>query len=47
MHTLVGVPITEHILKIISTSLDPGNMGLSVYNSAIIQPQAKISIGEL
>jgi hypothetical protein len=45
--SFTGVPNTEHILKIISTSLAPGNNGRRVYNSAMIQPMANISIGEL
>lgn len=43
----MGVPKTEHILNISSTSLVPGNSGLEVYISAIIQPTAHRSIGEL
>jgi len=45
--TLSGVPIIEHILNISSISLVPGNNGLNVYSSAIIQPMAHISIGLL
>lgn len=47
MITFLGVPRTEHILKIWSISELPGNRGLKVYNSAIIQPTAQISMGEL
>lgn len=45
--TLAGVPSTDVTLNISSTSLLPGNSGLSVYNSAIIHPTAHMSIGEL
>lgn len=45
--SLSGVPITEHILNISSISLLPGNKGLNVYSSAIIQPTAQMSIGLL
>ena len=45
--TFVGVPSTEQILKISSTSLVPGKSGLSVYTSAMMQPTAHRSIGEL
>ena len=37
----------EQILKISSNSLDPGKRGLKVYTSAMMQPMAHISIGEL
>lgn len=43
----VGVPITEQILINWSLSETPGNNGQSLYNSAIIQPTANISMGEL
>ena len=47
LHTFDGVPRTLQILKISSISLLPGNSGLSVYSSAIMQPTAQISMGEL
>ena len=47
LHTFDGVPRTLHTLKISSISLLPGNSGLSVYSSAMMQPTAQMSIGEL
>lgn len=38
------MPITEQILNNWSISLDPGNNGRNVYNSAIMHPMAHISI---
>lgn len=45
--TLVGVPRTEQSLNSSSTSLAPGNSGLNVYTSAMMQPTAHRSMGEL
>ena len=45
--TLVGVPSTEQILKSWSTSLLPGKRGRKVYTSAMMQPTAHRSTGEL
>ena len=45
--TFDGVPRTASILNIVSISLLPGKSGLSMYNSAIMQPTAHTSIGEL
>ncbi len=39
-----GVPRTEQILKISSISEFPGNNGLKVYSSAMMQPTALMSI---
>lgn len=47
LHTFDGVPRTLQILKISSISLLPGNSGLSVYSSAMMQPTAQMSMGEL
>ena len=47
LFTCVGVPNTEHILNIWSTSLEPGNKGRNVYSSAMMVPTAQISMGEL
>ena len=47
LFTESGVPSTEHILKISSTSLEPGKRGLNVYISAVMQPTAQRSMGEL
>jgi len=45
--TWVGVPSTQVTLYSWSISLMPGNSGCSRYNSAIMQPIAQMSIGEL
>lgn len=42
---LSGVPITEQILNTSSISELPGNRGRKVYNSAMMQPTAQISMG--
>lgn len=45
--TFLGVPSTWQILKIVSISLAPGKSGRSVYTSAMMQPTAQMSMGEL
>lgn len=45
--TFFGVPSTWQILKIVSISLAPGKSGRRVYTSAMIQPTAHTSMGEL
>ena len=45
--TFLGVPSTWQILKIVSISLAPGKSGRRVYTSAMIQPTAQMSMGEL
>ena len=45
--TFFGVPNTWQILKIVSISLAPGKSGLRVYTSAMMQPTAQMSMGEL
>lgn len=45
--TFFGVPSTWQILKIVSISLAPGKSGLRVYTSAMMQPTAHTSMGEL
>ena len=45
--TLVGEPRTEQILKIWSTEPVPGNSGLKLYTSAMMEPTAQMSMGEL
>jgi hypothetical protein len=43
----LGVPRTLQILLSYSISDEPEKSGTSMYNSAIMQPSAKISTGEL
>lgn len=45
--TFFGVPNTWQILKIVSISLAPGKRGRRVYTSAMMQPTAQTSMGEL
>lgn len=45
--TFFGVPNTWQILKIVSISLAPGKSGRRVYTSAMMQPTAQMSMGEL
>lgn len=45
--TFFGVPNTWQILKMVSISLAPGKSGLRVYTSAMMQPTAQMSMGEL
>ena len=45
--TFFGVPKTWQILKMVSISLEPGKRGLRVYSSAMMQPTAHWSMGEL
>lgn len=45
--TFLGVPNTWQILKIVSISLAPGKSGRRVYTSAMMQPTAQMSMGEL
>ena len=45
--TFDGVPRTVDTLKSWSISLLPGKMGRSVYSSAMMQPSAHTSMGEL
>lgn len=45
--TFFGVPNSWQILKMVSISLAPGKSGLRVYTSAMMQPTAQMSMGEL
>lgn len=45
--TFFGVPNTWQILKMVSISLAPGKRGRRVYTSAMMQPTAQTSMGEL
>ena len=44
---LSGVPMTEQILNTSSISELPGKSGRNVYNSAMMQPTAQMSIGQV